>query len=210
MYASALNVDSIVAAAIELIDAEGLEALTMRRLAKNLRCSPMALYRHLADKQELVGAIADHYLADLELPDTAGLSWQDSIVAVVNAVHDAFLAHPPLEAILTVRHVDTIAVFRADEVILRALAEAGLDGRDAVHALDVLASYAVGSIMRHAAIRAGSPGEGRRLGRLRALPAEEFPHVRELAGELVTVDLTMSFEDGLRLLIDGIERRVGS
>jgi AcrR family transcriptional regulator len=213
MYASGerkpeLGVDSIVAAAVDLIEADGLEALTMRGLATRLGCSPMALYRHVADKQELIGAIADHYLADLELPDTTGLRWQDAIVVVVTAVHDAFLAHPPLEAILSTRHVDTIAVFRADELILRALQEAGLTGREAVHALDVLASYAVGTIMRHAAVRARSPIESRRLDRLRQLPAEEFPLVRGLAGELVTVDFTLSFEDGLRLVVDGIERRI--
>jgi AcrR family transcriptional regulator len=208
MYASALSIDSIVDAAVELLEADGLESLTMRRLAKRLGCSPMALYRHVTDKQELVGAIADHYIADLELPDTAGLSWQETIVAITTAVHDAFLAHPPLEAILTVRHVDTIAVFRADELILHALLGAGLSDREAVHALDVLASYAVGSIMRHAALRAGSPAEDKRLDRLRHLPAEDFPVVRDLAGELVTVDLTMTFEDGLRWVIAGIERRI--
>jgi AcrR family transcriptional regulator len=203
-----LNTDSIVDAAIELIEAGGLGALTMRKLATRLHCSPMALYRHVADKQTLIGAIADHYLADLELPDTEGLPWQDAIVAVTVAVHHAFLAHPPLEEILGVRHVDTMAVFRADEVILRALGEAGLDGRAAVHALDVFTSYAVGATLRQAAKRASSPAEDDRLRRLRALPAEDFPFVREQAGELVTVDFTLSFEDGLRLLIDGVERRV--
>ncbi len=124
MYASSgqksepLNVDSIVEAAVALIESDGLPALTMRRLAKQVGCSPMALYRHVADKQELIGALADHYLTDLELPDTDGLSWQDTIVAITTAVHEAFLAHPPLEEILAVRHVDTITVFRADELIL--------------------------------------------------------------------------------------------
>jgi AcrR family transcriptional regulator len=208
MYASALNVDAIVEAAVELIDAGGLAALTMRKLASRLGCSPMALYRHVADKQQLIGAIADHYLADLELPPTDGLPWQETIVAVVSAVHRAFLANPPLEEILGVRHVDTIAVFRADELILRALKDAGLDTRAAVHAVDVIASYAVGATLRHAAKRTGSPAEDDRLRRLRALPAEDFPVVREAAGELVTVDFTLTFEDGLRLLLDGIERRV--
>jgi hypothetical protein len=74
----------------------------------------------------------------------------------------------------------------------------------------VIASYAVGATLRLAAARAGSSGQGKRLERIRDLPAEEFPRMRELAGELVTVDFTLTFEDGLRLLIDGIERRVGS
>ncbi len=208
MYASALNVDSIVAAAVELIEADGLGALTMRRLATRLGCSPMALYRHVSDKQELMGAIADYYLADLELPDTEGLEWQDAIVAVATAVHEAFLERPPLEEILSMRHVDTMAVFRADEVILGALRTAGIEGRDAAHALDVIASYGAGATVRQAAARAGSPAQNKRLERLRQLPAEDFPLVRELAGELVTVDFTLTFEDGLRLLVAGIESRI--
>jgi TetR/AcrR family tetracycline transcriptional repressor len=211
MYASGsrtLDLDAIVVAAVDLIEDKGLGGLTMRGLAKRLGCSPMALYRHVADKQELIGAVSDHYLGDLALPDTDGLSWQQTIVDVTTAVHSAFLAHPPLEAILGIRHVDTLAVFRADEVILRALIGAGLPGRDAVHALDVLASYAVGATQRKAAVRAGSPREGARLQRLRQLPAEDFPTVIELAGELVTIDLKHDFEDGLRLVIDGIEARL--
>jgi len=205
-----LSIDSIVDAAVDVIEADGLSALTMRRLAKRVGCSPMALYRHVADKQELIGAIADHYLSDLKLPDTSGLSWQETIVVVATAVHRAFLAHPPLEEILAVRHVDTAVVFRADERILDALITAGLEGRDAVHALDVIASYAVGATLRLAAARAGSAGQGTRLERLRQLSPEDFPRVRELAGELVTVDFTLSFEDGLWLLVDGIERRISA
>jgi AcrR family transcriptional regulator len=207
VYASPLSLESIVDAAVDVIEADGLSSLTMRRLAKRLQCSPMALYRHVADKQELIGAIADHYLADLELPDTAGLSWQETIIAVATGVHRAFLAHPPLEEVLAVRHVDTAVVFRADELVLDALITAGLEGREAVHALDVIASYAVGSTLRLAAARAGSSGQGKRLERIRELPAEDFPRMRELAGELVTVDFTLTFEDGLQLLIDGIEAR---
>jgi AcrR family transcriptional regulator len=211
MYASgprALDLDAIVVAAVELIEADGLSGLTMRGLAKRLQCSPMALYRHVADKQALIGAVADHYLGDLELPDTEGLSWQQTIVDVATAVHLAFLAHPPLKEILGIRHVDTLAVFRADELILRALIEAGLPGHDAVHALDVLASYAVGATQRRAAAKAGSPGESTRLHRLRQLPPEDFPTVIGLAGELVTIDLNHDFEAGLRLVIEGIEARL--
>jgi AcrR family transcriptional regulator len=214
MYASAenepaaLGIDRIVAAAVELIEADGIGSMTMRRLAKELGCSPMALYRHVADKQQLIAAVADHYLADLELPDVDGLPWQEAIVTTVMAVQQAFTDRPRLEEMLAFRHVDTIAIFRADETILRVLRDAGFDGRDAVHAVDVIASYAVGATLRQASVRRDGAAEDTRLGRLRQLPAEEFPVVRELAGELVTVDFHHTFEDGLRLLIDGLERRL--
>jgi AcrR family transcriptional regulator len=204
---SGLSLEAIVAAAVELIDADGLGTLTMRRLAKRLHCSPMALYRHVATKHDLIRAIAEQYLADVELPEVDGLTWQETVVTLTTTVHRAFLAHPPLEEILAVQHVDTIAVFRASELILGALLGAGLDGREAVRALDSLTSYAVGATQRKAEQRRRTAQDDR-LARLRRLPADSFPIVRELAGELVTVDFAHSFEDGLQLLIDGIEHRL--
>lgn len=199
-----LSLPVIVAAAVELIDADGVAELTMRRLAARLGCSPMALYRHVATKQDLIRAIGQHYLADLELPDTAGMPWRDAIVAVSAAAHHAFLAHAPLVEIVAVQHVDALPIFRANEAILSALRSAGLEDREAVRALSVITSYAVGATQRKAEQRAGSPAEVERLRRLLQLPPDEFPTLRELAGELVSVDFELSFEDGLRLLLDGI------
>jgi AcrR family transcriptional regulator len=206
--ASPLSLEAIVDAAAELLEAEGLGALTMRRLAARLGFSPMGLYRHVATKEELLRALADRYLADLALPDTEGLAWQETIVAVTSAIHRAFLAHSHLSEILAVQHVDALAVFRGSEAILDALTTAGMDDREAVRALDVLTSYAVGATQRKAELRGGSAAQAERLRRLRELPPGSFPTIRKLAGELVTVDFEHSFEDGLRLVIDGIERRI--
>jgi AcrR family transcriptional regulator len=203
-----LSFESIVDAAVALTETDGLGALTMRRLARSLGCSPMALYRHVATKEDLLRAIAEHYLGDLELPNTDGMTWQQTIVEVTAAVHGAFLAHPQLAPILAVQHVDALAVFRATELVLHALRCAGLDNREAARALDTITSYAVGATQRKAELRRGSTANDARLGRIRELPRESFPTVRELVGELVTMDFEHSFEDGLRLVIDGIERRI--
>jgi AcrR family transcriptional regulator len=194
----------VVLAAVELIEAEGIGALTMRRLAARLGCSPMALYRHVETKQDLIRAIGDHYLSDLELPDTGGLPWQEAIVAVAATAHDAFLAHDPLLEIVAVQHVDAIPILQASEVILGALRSAGLSDRDAVRALSVITSYAVGATQRMAEQRAGAPAELKRLRRVLQLPVDRFPILRALAGELVSVDIELSFEDGLRLLLQGL------
>jgi AcrR family transcriptional regulator len=203
-----LSFESIVDAAVALIEADGLGSLTMRRLAGSLGCSPMALYRHVATKEDLLRAIAEHYLGDLELPNTDGLTWQETVVEVTTTVHRAFIAHPQLAPILAVQHVDALAVFRATELVLHALRSAGLDNREAARALDTITSYAVGATQRKAEQRRGSTADAARLTRIRELPPESFPTVRELVGELVTVDFEHSFEDGLQLVIDGIERRV--
>lgn len=204
-----LTLDAIVAAAAELIDTDGVGSLTMRQLAARLGCSPMALYRHVQTKQDLLRAIGQHYLAGVELPDTDGLPWTDAIVAVASAIHHAVLAHAPLVEILALQHVDAIAVFRASELILSALRSGGLSDREAVRALAVITAYSVGATQRKAEQRAGADVEAQRLRRLLELPADAFPVVRELTGELVTVEHDLSFEDGLRLVLSGVAPRAG-
>src|SRR4051812_3639449 len=86
-----LSLESVVRAAVDVIDADGVGALTMRRLATRLGCSPMALYRHVATKQDLIRAIGEHYLADTELPDTDGMHWDEAIIVVASALHHAVL-----------------------------------------------------------------------------------------------------------------------
>jgi TetR/AcrR family tetracycline transcriptional repressor len=179
----------------------------MRSLARRLGCSPMALYRHVATKQDLMRAISEHYLADIEIPDTEGMDWQDAIVAACAAVHRAILAQAPLQEILPAQHVDAFAVLRASEIVLRALISAGLSERESVEALSVITSYAVGVTERKAAQRAATPAELERLRRIMALPADEFPTVRALAGQVVAVDYELSFEAGLRLLLQGVVPR---
>jgi AcrR family transcriptional regulator len=199
-----LTLETVVLAAVDVIDADGVGALTMRRLATRLGCSPMALYRHVATKQDLIRAIGEHYLADIELPDTDGMHWDEAIIAVASALHHAVLERAPLVEIVAVQHVDAVAIFRAEEAILRALRSAGLSDGDAVRGLSVITSYTVGATQRRAEQRAGSPAAVHRLQRLLQLPADTFPTLRALAGELVSVDFELSFEDGLRLLLRGI------
>jgi len=199
-----LTLEAVVRAGVEVIEADGVGALTMRRLAARLGCSPMALYRHVATKQDLIRAIGEHYLADIELPDTEGMPWDEAIISVVSVLHHAVLEQAALVDIVAAQHVDAAAIFRAEEAILGALQSAGLSDTDAVRGLSVITSYTVGATQRRAEQRAGSPAAVHRMQRLLQLPADTFPTLRALAGELVSVDFELSFEDGLRLLLRGI------
>lgn len=208
MYArTPLSRDGIVDAAIELIEAEGIGALTMRALAERCGASPMALYRHVETKQELLAAVADRYLSEAELPDTAELGWRETVTGVCAAIHGTFIEHPDLAEILALQHIDTITMFTATNTILESLREAGLSDREAVHALDVVTCYATGYSQRKAELRRRETAQDLRLRRLRELPEDGFAAVRELSGELVGLDFEHSFEDGLGLILDGIEAR---
>ncbi|MEZ0052842.1 TetR/AcrR family tetracycline transcriptional repressor [Mycobacterium sp. MAA66] len=86
-----LHRSDVVAKAAEILDNYGIADLTMRRLARELNVSPGALYWHFADKQELLGAVADRLLASAADPAVAG-AWPGRIVALCSALRDALLS----------------------------------------------------------------------------------------------------------------------
>jgi AcrR family transcriptional regulator len=196
----------IVGAAREVIASDGFEALTMRRLAERCGVGAMTLYGYVRTKEDLLGALADTYLAEVDLPE-GDLPWQEQIAGVFRSVHHVFLAHPELVQIVATQPLEGAAALRGAEVVLAALRRAGLDGQEAVSAFDALVSYTAGFTQRDAAARARAARPGERLVRIRELAAAELSHVTDVAGLLVARDSERRFEGGLDLLIRGVASR---
>jgi AcrR family transcriptional regulator len=205
---SRLTLDTIVDAAVELIDADGFAALSMRKLADRCGVATMTLYGHFATKDELVAALGDRFFGEIELP-AADLGWEEQVKAIFRAVHGVFLRHPELAEIVARQHLNAMSAFRGAEITLAALRRAGLDERDAVSAFITLTSYTTGFSQRqHVDSAPAAPTlQARRLARLRSLPAEEFGHLPELATVFVAGLTDRHFEDGLDLLVRGIASR---
>ncbi|MCU1475709.1 MAG: TetR family transcriptional regulator [Subtercola sp.] len=89
-----LNRESLAACALQIADSEGLEAVTIRRLATENAVTPMALYWHFADKDALFDGIAERMYAEVNLPEPAGLPWHEELRAALVAVLAALRAHP--------------------------------------------------------------------------------------------------------------------
>lgn len=191
-------------AAAELIEAEGFEALTMRRLAERCGVGAMTLYGYVRTKEELLGALADRALAEVELPDDEGLTWQEQVAAVFRSVRRAFLKHPELAQIVVTQPIDGVAAYRGAEVIFTALERAGLSDEKAIVAFETLTSFTAGFTSREAARGPLSKKVGDRLRWIRALPADEFSHVVGRAGLLAARDSDSQFEEGLAMVIRGI------
>jgi AcrR family transcriptional regulator len=202
------SLDEIVDAATGLVDAEGFDGLTMRKVAARCGVGVMTLYGYVRTREELIAAVIDRYLADIPVPAVEHLTWQEQLAEVFRAVNRAFEAHPVLSEIVGHQALDSIAFYRGAEVALRALKRAGLSDAESVGALDALTSFVVGFAQRKAERRLRSAQSAERLARVRALPVDEFRIVVELAGQLVTWDSERHFEDGLQLVIGGIEQRV--
>ncbi|TWD81209.1 TetR family transcriptional regulator [Kribbella amoyensis] len=89
-----LDRDQLAGTALRIADTEGLDAVTIRRLAQAHEVTPMALYRHFADKRELLAGIADRLLADIDLPEPSEQRWDQQLQAVLTAFVDALRPHP--------------------------------------------------------------------------------------------------------------------
>jgi AcrR family transcriptional regulator len=199
-----LTLEAIVDAAEELVAAEGFEGLSMRKLARHCGVGAMTLYGYVPTKDDLLGALADRLLGDLDLPDTGEGDWAYRVAAVFHSVRRAFLEHPELVPIVAAHRVDGLSAYRGAEIIFGALREAGLDDAQLISAFSALTSYTVGATQREIGL-AGRAASGRStLPGITALPGEDFNHVIGLAGRLATRDFDAEFAAGLDLLITGL------
>src|SRR4051794_24948853 len=98
-----LDPESLVQSALTIVDEEGLEALTIRRLAQHHQVTPMALYRHFKDKEQLLDALAERLLSGVELPAVADDEpWDEKVRSLFRAILDEFRPHREI-AVLTFR-----------------------------------------------------------------------------------------------------------
>lgn len=115
----------IVAAAVDIADQEGIQRLTMPRVAERLGVGTMSLYRHVSGKDGLFAAVVEHIFADLEVPDGGPDDWENRVVGYLMAWRRMALAHPALTAILANRPIHTEHLEVQLEVMLGVLGRAG-------------------------------------------------------------------------------------
>jgi AcrR family transcriptional regulator len=204
----ALDLETIVDEASELIATEGFDALTMRRLAERCGVTAMSLYRYVQTKEELLVILANRALEELDLPDPEGRSWQEEITTVFRSLHRVLLAHPEFAQITASQPIDALVAYRGMEVVLATLQREGLDDEEAVTAYDALVSFTRGFNQQYTGKRWEAGFQ--RLSSMRELKADDFPHVVKLAGQLVTRDPDKHFDEGLELVMRGIEGQIAA
>lgn len=199
-----LTLDAIVEAAEALVTAEGFEGLSMRKLARALGVGAMTLYGYVPTKDDLLGALADRLLAELDLPAPRDGDWAYRVAAVFHATRRAFLAHPELLPIVAAHRLDGVSAYRGAEVVFAALREAGLEDAQVISAFSTLSSYTVGACQREIGLSARAAQGRPALPGITTLPGDEFANVVGLAGRLATRDFDAEFSAGLDLLITGL------
>ncbi|MEU6169742.1 TetR/AcrR family transcriptional regulator [Streptomyces tanashiensis] len=197
-----LSLDRLAAAALAVIDRDGLAALSMRTVAKELGMSPMGLYRYVSDREELEGLVVDRVLGSVDAaPPTSDAPWRDRIETMAGRLRDAVARHPEAVPLTLAHRHHAAAGLRWSETVLGILAEAGIDGRQRVVALRALHGYVTGAIqLEHL-----GPLAGEGTATIAALPEDRFPHLTETARAAGELGPDQEFFGGLRLLLRGLD-----
>ncbi|GAB2812700.1 TetR/AcrR family transcriptional regulator C-terminal domain-containing protein [Actinocorallia aurea] len=192
-----LTPDRISEAALAVIDAEGLAALSMKAVAARLGMGAMSLYRYVADRAELEELVVERVMADVDTEVPEG-PWRERIAVLAERVRAAVARHPNALPLTAAHRDGSPSLARWSEAVLAVLTGAGFTGADRVVALRALVAYLVGAIeLEHR-----GPLDGRSTRRMAGLTG--FPLLAETARDAAALPPGAEFRRGLDLLLDGL------
>ena len=191
-------------AALELLDREGIDALSMRRLADELEVGTMTLYGYFRSKRELLDAVVDVAMPELD-PAPADGHWRDRLGELVRTARENLVRHPALVQIRVREPVLRPEALRFSEAGLSILLDAGFEAVEATRAFRLLFTYTLG----YAAFSpAGAVEQNRAAARaaIAALPPDRYPTLTAAGDEAATAMAgEEAFEYGLERILDGLE-----
>lgn len=208
---SPLSRERVLQAAIRLADEGGIEALTMRKLARELGVEAMSLYNHVADKEDILNGLCEVVMSEFRFPEDDP-DWEVVARRGANAWRQLLKAHPNVIQLFAERHKPMVSVdaLRPMEFALATLRRTGLSERDAAQAFQVMGGYIMGFVMLEVG-RMFAPDE-RSMTReqvAQMLPADDLPNMVDLMPYLDDCDPDEQFEFGLDLLLEGLKVKVG-
>lgn len=206
-----ITVDRIVTAAFALVEKEGFDALTMRRVAAALKTGPASLYAHVRNKAELDELLIGRLCADVALPEPDPLRWQAQIVDVCAQLRDRFLHYPGVSRAALASTPSNLDTLRINEGMLAILLAGGIPAQSAAWAIDAAYLYVAAYSLEASLRQAGIGGPDRRslqndqiVERLRMLSADRFPNTVAHASELAAGGGHERFDFTLNVLFRGL------
>ncbi|MEU5423878.1 TetR/AcrR family transcriptional regulator C-terminal domain-containing protein [Streptomyces sp. NPDC001407] len=219
-----LSREQIVSVALELLDADGIDALSMRKLGTRLNAGATSLYTHVTNKDELVELVVDEIYGEIEVPDAPGTpdQWRSAVIGCARSLRSVFHRHPWVVSALGEAGVVSLGpnAMRLSEGMLGIFEEAGFSLEQADLAVNAVVSYTIGVSSTEAAwlTRLARSGMSEQEGVDSLRPAAEeaaqaFPRLRRLyAAQRWQEDSggarNDNFTDGLECVLDGLEMRL--
>ncbi|RVX38422.1 TetR family transcriptional regulator [Nonomuraea polychroma] len=217
-----LSREHIVAEAVRLLDEEGMDALSMRRLGSRLGAGATSLYRHVTNKDELFELAVDEVFGELTLPAPGDpVAWRAAVADVAHGLRAAILRHPWVAAKLGEAGLSYLGpnVLRRSEHLLSVFEGAGFALREADRAMNAVIAYVMGVATSEAAwismvVRSGQSAEEwtEQLWPAAEQAVQDFPRLRALYAEQRDAKPSVQNEDnfdyGLQRILDGLEARL--
>jgi AcrR family transcriptional regulator len=216
-----LSREQIIKAAVEVLDAEGLEGLNMRRLGSHLGCAPTAVYWHVQGKDDLVVLAADELWDEIGRPDPDVVGWREAATIMATDLYAMITRHLWLAQALGSYFIYGPRKASHDDHAIRIFEEAGFSGRDVDAAMLTVSMYVTGSALRDAAhaalMRRLGPDPESQAGQMRKIMAEitetsrPYPRLSARTEEYMDTDNAdpeRGFDWGLKAVFDGLEAQL--
>ena len=207
---------AVLASALAIIDRDGVDGLSMRRLGESVRRDPMVLYRHVANKAAVLDGVVEMVFDQLSV-DTTNPDWAAALRDLAHDFRELSRTHPNVVPLLVTRPLATPlgmrpqGILRPLEDVLALLIAAGFSGDEALHIYRALFGFLYGHVLTELQEIVERPEETDhvlRLG-LHRLPIGEFPNLRELAPILASYDGLAELDRGLDMLMSGLTAHLG-
>jgi AcrR family transcriptional regulator len=200
-----LSKERVLRAAIAFADEHGIEALSMRKLAKELGVEAMSLYKHVANKDEILAGVLDLVASEIELPE--GPDWRTALRRNAISTRDVFVRHRWAGRLWMSQQSGGPERLRLANWMLKTLREAGFSGDLIYHAFHILEAHILGFTV----MQLSFPYKGEELAGMTesflARIGDDYPDlVEHVRGHLEPPQGEGGFELGLDLLLDGFER----
>jgi AcrR family transcriptional regulator len=200
----------VLEAAVALADQFGLDGFSMRRLAQELGVVPMALYKHVANKDELLDGMVDIVFGEIESP-AFNEDWRSAMRRRAISTREALKRHSWAIGLMETQHPGP-ANLRNHNAVMGCLREAGFSFQTAIHAYSVQDAYIYGFALQEKTLGFEAPGDAGRAVQRRAQAIgalNDYPYLAEIATKLPTTgyDNALEFAWGLDLILDGLDRR---
>lgn len=175
--ARGLTREMLVEKALEIVDRDGLDALSMRRLGSELGVDPMAAYRHLPNKDALLDGVVEAVVSEIDLDTNTTLPWQDRLKQIIDSNLRTLLAHPNVLPLMSGRPLTTPRSMLLVERVLEITSSAGVPLREAILATNVMGLLVNGLAISITASRASAPSTQQTRDSLASLPRSEYPRI---------------------------------